>query len=64
MPPQAAGAVRALASQFAKAGTDGLENPQIFATPEMRGAGGLAALKLAGAPAQVLAETKRRMFTA
>lgn len=64
MPPQAADAVRALASQFAKAGTDGLENPQIFATPEMRGAGGLAALKLAGIPAQVLAETKRRMFSA
>lgn len=64
MPPQAACAVRALASQFAKAGTDGLENPQIFSTPEMRGAGGLASLKLAGIPSLVLAETKRRMFAA
>lgn len=64
MPPQAACAVRAVASQFAKGGTDGLENPQIFSTPEMRGAGGLASLRLAGVPAQVLAETKRRMFAA
>lgn len=64
MPPQAARAVRALTSQFAKAGTDGLENPQIFQTPEMRGAGGLVALRLAGSPARVLAETKERMFAA
>ena len=46
MPKQAAAAVRALASQFSKGGTDGIENPQIFQTPELRNAGGLAALKL------------------
>ena len=64
MPAPASAAVRALASQFSKGGTDGLENPQIFQTPEMRNAGGLAALKLAGRPADVLAETKVRMFAA
>lgn len=64
MPSQAAAAVRALASQFCKGGTDGLENPQIFQTPELRNAGGLAALKLAGRPVDVLAETKERMFAA
>lgn len=64
MPTQAASAVRALASQFSKGGTDGLENPQIFQTPEMRSAGGLAALRLFGEPRDVLNETKVRMFAA
>ncbi len=64
MPVPASAAVRALASQFSKGGTDGLENPQIFQTPEMRSAGGLDALRLAGRPADVLAETKVRMFAA
>jgi type I restriction enzyme R subunit len=64
LPTPAAAAVRALASQFSKAGTDGLENPQIFQTPEMRHAGGLDALRMAGPPADVLNETKVRMFAA
>jgi type I restriction enzyme R subunit len=64
MPPRAAEAVWAVASQFSRAGTDGLENPQIFQTPELRSAGGLASLGLFGRPAEVLSETKRRMFAA
>lgn len=64
MPGQAAEAVKALAAQFAKAGTDGLENPQVFQTPELVRAGGLAALKLVGKPADVLRDTKVRMFAA
>lgn len=64
MPPQAAGAVRAIAAQFAKAGTDGLESPEVFQTPEVIRAGGLKALRLAGPPADVLRETKERMFAA
>jgi type I restriction enzyme R subunit len=64
MPPQTASAIRALTSQFSKGGTDGLENPRIFETPEMRGAGGLAALRLFGEPRDVLNETKVRMFAA
>lgn len=64
MPGQSAGAVKALAAQFAKAGTEGLENPQVFQTPEVVRAGGLAALKLLGRPADVLRETKVRMFAA
>jgi len=62
MPPEAAATIRALAAQFAKAGTDGLENPKVFETPEVRGAGGLAALKAFGKPSEVLTETKVRMF--
>jgi type I restriction enzyme R subunit len=64
MPTQAAAAVKALAAQFAKAGTDGLENPQVFQTPEVIRAGGLKALKLVDKPADVLRETKERMFAA
>jgi type I restriction enzyme R subunit len=54
----------ALTSQFARSGTEGLENPQIFKTPEVMQAGGLAALKALGKPAEILRETKERMFAA
>lgn len=64
LPQPAAKTVRALANQFAMAGTDGLENPTIFQTPDVVRAGGLRALKLVGKPADVLMETKLRMFAA
>lgn len=64
MPTQAAATVGALTAQFARAGTEGLENPQVFRTPEVVRAGGLAALKTLGSPAAVLRETKERMFAA
>jgi type I restriction enzyme R subunit len=64
LPGKAADAVRAIASQFERGGTDGLENPQIFSTPEVKKVGGLEALKLAGNPQHLFAETKTRMFAA
>ena len=64
MPEAAANAVRAIASQFARGGTDNLENPQIFRTPEVANAGGITALEQYRPAAQIVAETKRRMFTA
>ena len=64
MPGPTAGTVRAIASQFARGGTDDLESPQIFSTPEVAAAGGLPALQEYGPPAQTVAETKRRMFAA
>lgn len=60
----AAATIRAIASQFERGGTEGLENPQIFQTPEVKAAGGLAALQLAGNPRELLSETKTRMFAA
>jgi type I restriction enzyme R subunit len=60
----AAATIRAIASQFERGGTDGLENPQIFQTPEVKAAGGLNALKEAGIPSELLTETKTRMFAA
>ncbi len=64
LPGQAAGTILAIASQFERGGTDGLENPQIFQTPEVKAAGGLAALQMAGNPRDLLIETKTRMFAA
>lgn len=61
---RAADTIRAIASQFERGGTEGLENPQIFSTPEVRMAGGLAALQMAGNPRDLLIETKTRMFAA
>lgn len=64
MPPPTAATVKALASQFALGGTDALETPQIFSTPMVIKAGGIDALKLFGEPAQLLVETKERLFAA
>ena len=64
MPVAAANAVLAIASQFARGGTDNLENPQIFRTPEVADAGGISALEQYRPAAWMVVETKRRMFTA
>ncbi len=64
IPAGAAATVKAIASQFARAGTEGLENPQVFEVPEVAKVGGLNALKALGKPAEVLKETKERMFAA
>jgi type I restriction enzyme R subunit len=64
LPIQAAATIRAIASQFDRGGTEGLENPQIFQTPNVKAAGGLAALQVAGKPSDLLRETKTRMFAA
>jgi type I restriction enzyme R subunit len=64
MPPPATRAIEAIADQFAIGGTEGLENPLIWQTPEVVAAGGLRALASAGEPKTILKETKERMFAA
>ncbi len=64
MPAPTRATLEALAAQFARAGTDGLENPQIFQMPHVVQAGGLSALRSLGKPAEVLRETKDRLFAA
>jgi type I restriction enzyme R subunit len=64
LPSQTRDALRALVAQFARAGTDALESPQVFETAEVRRAGGVAALRQMGRPAEVLQDAKRRMFSA
>jgi type I restriction enzyme R subunit len=64
LPPSAAQMLRAIAAQFARAGTEGLENPLIFRTDEVRRAGGLDALKAFGKPGEILQQAKQRIFAA
>jgi type I restriction enzyme R subunit len=64
LPKETVATIRAIADQFGRGGTEGLENPEIFQTPDVKSAGGLAALKLAGDPAVLFRETKTRMFAA
>jgi type I restriction enzyme R subunit len=64
LPAPATAVIKAVAKQFEMGGTEGLENKEIFRTPEVTKAGGLAGLKAAGNPAELLKETKARMFAA
>ena len=64
LPEQTADAIRAIVGQFEMGGTEGLENQMIFKTPEVLAAGGLKALMAGGKPAELLNETKVRMFSA
>jgi type I restriction enzyme R subunit len=64
LPEKTSATLRAIAGQFADGGTDGLENPQVFQTPAVVRAGGLSALQVIVRPADVLRETKERMFAA
>lgn len=64
LPPKAAQTLRAIAMQFVRGGTEGIENPSIFQTPEVRSAGGLPALQAMGIPADILRDTKQRIFAA
>ena len=41
-----------------------METPEVFQTPEVVRAGGLESLKVLGKPADVLRQTKERMFAA
>lgn len=64
LPAPARATLCAIAAQFARAGTDSLENPEIFHVREVREAGGLAALTALGNARDILRETKERMFAA
>jgi len=64
LPPAASATLRKLAAQFAHGGTDALENPHVFEMSDVRAAGGLTALRVMGNPADVLRETKERIFAA
>ncbi len=64
LPPATSETLRKLASHFAHGGTDALENPHVFEMSDVRAAGGLTALRVIGNPADVLRETKERIFAA
>jgi len=60
----AEGVLLALVHQFVENGTEGLELRDIFDVPEVKKAGGLAALEKQGDARALLDETKRRLFAA
>ena len=62
LPPATSNTLRELAKQFAHGGIDALESPHVFEMSGVQAAGGLAALRVIGNPAQVLRETKERIF--
>ena len=62
MPEKTAATVKALVAQFARGGTEELENRNIFQTPAVKKAGGLSALAAHDEPAALLRETKARLF--
>lgn len=64
LPEATAATLRALTRQFARAGTDELENPGVLQTPDVIAAGGLPALKRLGSAAEILRATKERLFAA
>ena len=64
LPGRSPDVIMAIASQFAKGGTESLEHPHLFRTPEVASAGGFRALRQIGNPNDALRMTKTRMFAA
>jgi len=64
MEARSAYVIRTLAAQFAEGGTEQLETQYLWRVSAVRQAGGLRALRDLGRPADVLRETKARMFAA
>jgi type I restriction enzyme R subunit len=62
MPTKAATVIEGLGNQFARGGTEALENPALWEVPAIKAAGGLDALRPLGPPAQVMREAKGRLF--
>jgi type I restriction enzyme R subunit len=64
LPGNTASTIKAVAAQFARGGTEELENPKIFQTPEVVKSGGLSALKAFGKPVEILHKVKEKVFVA
>jgi type I restriction enzyme R subunit len=64
LPEESKSVILAIANQFVDEGTDAFENQFIFEARAVKKAGGIAALKNGGNPAELMRETKVRMFAA
>jgi type I restriction enzyme R subunit len=62
--PNAATVLRGFGHQFELGGTEALETPALWVVPEINAAGGIAALRTLGAPAEIVQEAKSRLFAA
>ncbi len=63
MDNKAATVLKGLGHQFAQGGTEALETPSLWEVPEIKRAGGLAALRELGKPVDVMHEAKGRLFS-
>lgn len=59
---KAAIVLKGIGHQFGLSGTEALESPELWNVPDIRRAGGLAALKALGRPVDVLRDAKTRLF--
>jgi type I restriction enzyme R subunit len=64
MPQETKAVILAIVALFGQEGSDVFENPQLFKVDTIRKAGGLDALRWNGGAAELMAETKRRLFAA
>lgn len=64
LPSTTAATLKALTGQFRRGGTEELENPKVFQTPDVVRAGGLTALGALGSARDALQEAKKRIFAA
>ena len=62
MEAKSAVVLRGLGAQFAQGGTEALESDALFQVPEIAQAGGIAALRALGKPADVMQDAKMRLF--
>jgi type I restriction enzyme R subunit len=62
LPVPATNVLRAVVRQFEKAGTEALETSELWQVAEVKRAKGIAALKPAGNPAELLRKTKETLF--
>lgn len=63
-PPPATQVIRAVVSQFEKAGTDALEKKELWGVDEVKRAGGITVLLQSGNPAELMRLTKETLFAA
>ncbi len=64
LPQPSVKAIRAIVRQFERAGTEALETNELFQTPEVQQAKGVAALREGGEPGELLKRTKETLFAA
>ncbi len=62
MDKNAAIVLKAFGYQFSLDGTEALETPALWQVPEIKAAGGIKALKILGAPNDIIKEAKGRLF--
>jgi type I restriction enzyme R subunit len=64
LPEETKAVILVIANQFIDGGTEAFESGEIFNIQAVRKAGGIAALKKGGIAAELIQQTKLRMFAA